>query len=98
MSTRKGPLEKVHRRKSMGEGLWDKVHMSLQEKVHRRRSIGKGLLEKVHRRRSTGKGPSEKRDVDGRGPIGKRVVAGKVAKKVALIPCEEKNNPLIFIN
>ena len=40
------------------------------------------------------KGLSEKNDVDGRGLVRKRVVAGKVA----LIPCEEKNNSLIFIN
>ena len=39
-------------------------------------------------------GPSEKRDIDGRGSVKKRVVAGKVA----LIPCEEKNSSLIFIN
>ena len=64
------------------------------EKVHGRKSAGEGSSEKVRRRRSIGEGPPEKRDVDGRGPIGKRVVAGKVAEKetgkVALIPCEEK--------
>ena len=41
-------------------------------------------------------------DVDGRGLVIKRVVAkkvaGKVAGKEALIPGEEKNNFLIFIN
>ena len=39
-------------------------------------------------------GPSEKRDVDGSGPIGNRVMA----EKVALIPYEKTNNSLIFIN
>ena len=36
----------------------------------------------------------EERDVDGKGPVGKRVVA----RKVALLPYEEKNNSLIFID
>ena len=63
-------------------------------KVRGRRSAREISSEKVHRRRSAGEGPSEKRDVDGRGPVGKRVMAGKMA----LIPCEEKNNSLIFIN
>ena len=40
-----------------------------------------------------GEGLRKKRDVDGRGPVGKRFEAGKVA----LIPCEKKSNSLIFI-
>ena len=51
------------------------------------------MRERVHQK---------KRDVDGRGSIRKRVMVGKMAekeaRKVALIPCEEKNNSLIFIN
>ena len=43
-----------------------------------KRSVEEGLLEQVCQRRSAREGPSEKRDVDGSGPIGKRVVAGKV--------------------
>ena len=70
----------------MGEGP--------SEKVRRKRVAREGPSEKVHWRRSTGEGLSAKRDVDGRWPVGKRVVIGKVA----LIPCEEKNNYLIFIN
>ena len=69
------------------------------EKVHERSFVGEGPREKVRGRRavgrrSDGEGLSEKRDVVRRGPFGKRVVA----KKVALIPCEEKNKSLIFID
>ena len=45
-----------------------------------------------------GEGPSEK--VRWRKIFGRRSekAAGKVARKGALIPCEEKNNSLIFID
>ena len=93
-------MEKVHRRKSTREGLREKVFQRRSaeegplEKVRRRRSAREIPSEKVHWRRSTREGPSEKRDIDGRGSVKKWVVAGKVA----LIPCEEKNSSLIFIN
>ena len=48
-------------------------------------------------RRFAGEGPSKKvywKRATREGPFGKREVAGKVA----LIPCEEKNNSLIFID
>ena len=71
----------------------------MSKKFRGRRSAREGLLEKVHRRRSTGKsdeeGPLEKKLAEGcrkRGPV------RKVAGKVALIPCEKKNNSLIFID
>ena len=59
-----------------------------------------GPSDKVRRRRSAGEGRREKKDFAGKvgcqkiGPVGKGVVAGKVA----LIPCEEKSNSLIFID
>ena len=69
------------------------------EKVRKRRSAregprGEGQSEKGHQRRSdeersagsAGEGPSEK------------VYKTRVVGKVALIPCEEKNNSLIFID
>ena len=84
-------------KEDLREDLWEKVRRRrstrevFSEKVRRRRSAGEGPREKV--RYHGGEGPREKRDVDGRGPVGKRVVTGKVA----LIPCEEKNKSLIFI-
>ena len=60
--------------------------------------MGEGPLKKVCRRRCAREGSSEKRDVNGRGLVGKRVAAETEAEKVALIPYEEKNNSLIFIN
>ena len=78
-------MEKVCRRRSAVEGS--------REKVHERRAVGEGPLEK-----SAGEGLLGKRDVDGIGLVGKRVVAGKEVGKGVLIPCEEKNNSLIFIN
>ena len=89
--------KKVHRRRSAGEGS--------REKVHRRRSTGEGPSEKVRKRvrgrRFIGEGLSKK--VRGRGSIRKKGcrwkrASRKVAGKVALISCEEKNNYLIFIN
>ena len=59
----------------------------MSEKIRQRRSMGEGPREKVHWRRSTGE------------------VLPKVTKKVGCrkeesdrIPCEEKNNSLIFLD
>ena len=71
------------------------------EKVCQRRSAGEGLTKKFYKRRSTEEGSSEKvrrRRSAGEDPLDMRDVAGKVAGKVTLIPCEEKNNSLIFID
>ena len=59
-----GPSKKVCGRRSTGEGLL--------EKVCGRRAVGEGPRERVYRKRGM---PMEERDVDGRGPVGMRVVA-----------------------
>ena len=82
----KGPTEKVHRRRSAGE--------SPLEKVCWRRFVEEGPPEKVRGRRLVGEGPREKRDVVGKVGCRKRGLVGNVA----LIPCEEKNNSVIFIH
>ena len=107
-----GPSEKVCRRRSAGEDPREKVRWKVcgrrsagegaQEKVCGRRFVGEGLREKVYRRRSTREhiGPLEK--VHGRSGCDRKTGwkgwLEKLAGKLALIPCEEKNNSLIFIN
>ena len=68
----------------MGEFL----RKSLSEKVYEKGSVEEGPLERVHRRRFDEESPPKKRNVAERGPV----------RKVALKPCEEKNNSLIFID
>ena len=76
----------------MGEGP--------SEKVCGRRSIGKGSREKGCRRRFAREGPSKKVRQRGSARTGPPEKGGgrRAVGKVALIPCEEKNNSLIFIN
>ena len=83
-------MEKV-RRRSAGEGS--------QEKIRGRKFAREDLREKVYWRRVTGEGPLKKWDVAGKVGYRKRGLVGKVAGKVIVIPCEEKNNnSLIFID
>ena len=61
----------------------------------------KDSLEKVRWRKFGGEGPWEKvcgRRAVGESPQDKWVVAGKLARKLALIACERKITLLIFIN
>ena len=81
----KGSTEKVHWRRSVGE--------SSLEKVCWRRVLEEDPLVKVRGRR-LGEGPREKRDVVGKEGYRKR----GLVEKVALIPYEEKNNPMILIH
>ena len=105
-------MEKVRGRKSVRKGMQKKISWKRsdeersagevpREKVCRRRSTGefltgKDLWEKVFQRRSAESFPTKRRSngETRKGSVRKRVVA----EKVILIPCEEKNNSLIFID
>ena len=72
---------------------------SSQEKVCERRFAREDPREKVYLRRVMGEGLLKKWDVAGKVGYRKRGPVGKVAGKVIVIPCEEKNNnSLIFID
>ena len=81
-------MEKVRGRKSVGEGSTKKVYQrrSIREAIQ-----GENPMEKVCRRRSDG-------ERSAREGLSKKVHGRRSDGKVALIPCEDKNNSLIFIN
>ena len=78
------------------------LEKGLREKVRWRRSVGEDPSEKVHGRRPTGEGPLEK--VNGRSFAEGHQKSGLSENRASRkeesdrIPCEEKNNSLIFLD